>query len=46
MEIPIDQQMRMEALDRAVRVTLAKGGNEDADAIVKRADAFEKFLTQ
>jgi len=41
-DITIDQ--RIEALDRAVRVTLAKGGQEtDADTI-RRAEAFAGFL--
>ena len=38
-------QIRIEALDRSVRVALAEGGNESADEIVTRAKTFESFLT-
>lgn len=36
--------LRIEALDRAVRVSLALGGESDSETIVKRAEAFSAFL--
>lgn len=35
---------RLEALDRAVRIALAKGGQEPDDATVNRAKHFSEFL--
>ena len=35
---------RIEALDRAVRVSLAKGGGEFDEVTVARAELFEAFL--
>lgn len=38
--------LKLEALDRSVRVALSKGAPGDTDEqIVSRAEAFEKFLT-
>jgi hypothetical protein len=39
-----DQQLRIEALDRAVRVNLATGGMDEPEATVERADAYLAFL--
>lgn len=39
-------QLRIEALSQAVRVTLARGGNESDEDTVKRADAYVKFLNE
>lgn len=38
------ENLRIEALDRAVRVALAIGGDHDGAATVKRAEAFLTFL--
>lgn len=38
-------QIPATALGQAVRVSLGQEGNEDDDTIVKRAEAFKKFLT-
>ena len=37
-------QLRIEALDRSVRVNLATGGNDRTTDTVERAEAFLKFL--
>lgn len=37
---------RIEALDRAVRVSLSNGGQETNEVIVERASAFLAFLTE
>ncbi len=39
-----DQQLRIEALDRAVRVNLSTGGMDAAEDTVKRAEAYLTFL--
>lgn len=40
-----DEMLRIEALDRAVRISLAQNGNEMADVVVTRAEKFYAFLT-
>lgn len=40
----MDTAIAVEALDRAVRVTLAKGGKETDAETVKRAEAYRDFL--
>lgn len=37
--------LRIEALDRAVRIALAIGGDVDSKTTVERAEAFLAFLT-
>ncbi|WP_267237810.1 MULTISPECIES: hypothetical protein [unclassified Curtobacterium] len=39
-----DQQLRLEALDRSVRVNLSTGGNDSTEDTVKRAEAYLAFL--
>lgn len=39
-------ETRLEALDKAVRISLAKGGLEPDEDIVTRADKFHSFLTK
>lgn len=38
--------VRIEALDRSVRVSLSNGGNETDEEIVGRAEAFLAFLNK
>lgn len=38
-------QLRLEALDKSVRVNLATGGNDRTTDTVERAEAFLKFLS-
>jgi hypothetical protein len=42
----MDTDYRGQALDSAVRISLAKRGEETAEETVARAEAFEKFLTR
>jgi hypothetical protein len=42
----MSEQSRYEALDKAVRVALATGGDENDAATVARAEAFNTFLEQ
>jgi hypothetical protein len=41
-----NEMIRIEALDRSVRVSLSNGGNEPTKEIVARAEAFHDFLTK
>lgn len=41
----MSEQSKSDALDKAVRVSLANGGHEKHEDTVKRAEAFDAFLT-
>ena len=42
----MEPDMRVEALDRAVRVSLSMGGDKNDEVTVDRAEAFYDFLTK
>jgi hypothetical protein len=41
----INSEIKADALNQSVRVSLANGGEESSEGIVERAEAFYAFLT-